>query len=99
MLAAKFVQIAELKRAVRAARHARRIAAGLAKAIAAIALAGHALLEEVLRLAIRAAHHAHATADALALVLNHRAVGGLVDGAGRAILQANRIFAVVAACR
>ena len=99
ILRAQLIHVAKIKRTVRAASHASRLGALLTQAIAAVALTGNTLFREILRLAIRAAHHTHATADALALILNHRAVGSLVNGARRAILQANRVLAVIAAKR
>ena len=94
---AKLVDVAELERPVRAPGHARRLPTALAQAVASVALAGHALLREELRMAVRARHHAHAAPDALALILDDRPVLGLVDGPRGAVLQADGIFAVVAA--
>lgn len=99
ILLAKLVDIAGVKRAVRATRNASGLIAVGSQAVATVALAGNALLGEVLRMAVRAAHHAHTAADALILVLNDSAIFSLADRTRRAVGQADRVLAMVAAAR
>ncbi len=99
ILRTQFVDIAEVESTIGATGNARRLAAVSTNAVATIAFARYTLFGEILRMAVRAAHNAHAAADAFFLVLNDRPVLSLLDGTNWAVLHANRIFAMIAACR
>lgn len=79
--------IAGVKRTVRATRNASGLIAVGSQAVATVALAGNALLGEVLRMAVRAAHHAHTATDALILVLNDSAIFSLADRTRRQLAK------------